>query len=599
MVARRPSFELSLAVLSLIALVFRVAYLLVQPATDPSATGATLDGAYYVHWGQALAAGTWTQAGAYYLAPLYAWLLGGFFTLFGDAIASLYLLQHVAMVATAVLLGLSARDLAGDAAGLATAALSLLYHPALFFASRPLGEPVALLLLVLALRLLMRRSPAALFGAGVAAGLSALARPNLLLVIAVWACVGAAWFLRGPATAETADNARRRRAGWILAVAGVAIVLLPVVVRNWRVSGHLVPVSANSGLTLFHGNGPGAQGIGVLPPGFSGRVTTQRQEATRLASLQVGRALDDVEADRWWGRQAVQARLADPGGTLLLLLRRTGLTLSTRELDLDYAPSIDANPWRRVAPLPFAALLALAAAGLFLAGYRRSGGWIVWGAILACAATPLLFYVSSRYRLPAAVLLAVPAGVGLSELLRSRGRRRLAALALVVSVIVVSVTVPAGGVALTARAVALANRAVSWQQVGNMALAEKDLQRALETDPESAPVQFGLGVLLVATGRGAEAGEHYREALRIRPDLAEAAQNLSSLLISDARAGEALPILQRALEFRPDHAGCWKNLIVAHYAVGDPSAARSAADRARRSGVQLEPTWLAGLEGGR
>jgi len=187
MVARRPSFELSLAVLSLIALVVRVAYVLVQPATDPSATGAVLDGAYYVHWGQGLAAGNWTQAGAYYLAPLYAWLLGGFFTVFGDAIASLYLLQHVAMVATAVLLGLSARDLAGDAAGLATAALSLLYHPALFFASRPLGEPVALLLLVLALRLLMRRSPAALFGAGVAAGLSALARPNLLLVITVWA----------------------------------------------------------------------------------------------------------------------------------------------------------------------------------------------------------------------------------------------------------------------------------------------------------------------------------------------------------------------------------------------------------------------------
>ncbi len=41
---------------------------------------------------------------------------------------------------------------------------------------------------------------------------------------------------------------------------------------------------------------------------------------------------------------------------------------------------------------------------------------------MACAATPLIFYVSSRYRLPFAVLLAVPAGVGLSELLSRRKR---------------------------------------------------------------------------------------------------------------------------------------------------------------------------------
>jgi len=597
-VARRPSFELSLAALSLIALGIRVAYVVVQPATDPGATGALLDGAYYVRWGQAMAAGTTAHAGAYYLAPLYAWLLGGFFTIFGDAIAWLYLLQHVTLVVTAVLLALCARELADDATGLAAAVLTLLYHPALFFASRPLGEPVALLLLVLALWLLMRPSPVALFGSGIAVALSALARPNLLLVIAVWGFIGVAWALRGPAIGDELDTARRRRAGFALALAGVAIVLLPVVVRNWRASGHLVPISANSGLTLFHGNGPGAMGIGVQPPGFSGRVATQRQEATRLASLQSGRPLDDVEADRWWGRQAVKARLADPAGSLLLMLRRTGLLLSTRELDLDYAPSIDGNPWRRATPLPFALLLALSAGGLYLAGPRRSGGWIVWGAIVACAATPLLFYVSSRYRLPVAVLLAIPAAVGLMELIRSRGRRRLSALAVVGCVIVVSATVPAGEVARTTQAVALANRADSWRQAGDLARAEQDLQRALEIDPESAPVQFELGLLFVATGRSAEAGRHYREALRIRPDLAEAAQNLSSLLIAEGRASESVPILLRALKIRPEHDGCWKNLIVAHYAMGDPATARSIAERARRSGVRLDPGWLAGLEGG-
>ena len=595
MTAKRFSFELSLAGLAFLALVVRVAYVVAQPATDPDAMGALLDGAYYIQWGQSLAAGSATQTGAYYLAPLYAWLLGAFFTIFGDNIAWLYLLQHVTLVSVAALLAVVTRDLAGEVAGLATAALLLLYHPALFFASRPLGEPVAMLLLVIAIWCLMRKPPVAWAAAGVAVALSALARPNFLLVIAAWSILGLVVLLRQRGSSDAKDLSRRRRAGFALALAGVFVVLGPVIVRNWRASGHLVPISANSGMTLFHGNGPGAKGIGVLPPGFSGLVSQQRQEATQLASQQVGRALDDVEADRWWGRQAVQARMADPIDSLMLQLRRTGLLISNRELDLDYAPSIDANPWRRATPLPFALLIGLAAGALIASGPRRSGGWIVWTAVIACAATPLLFYVSSRYRLPTALLLAVPAGIGVAQILSSRGRRRLILLSVIGTVTLVSVLLPTQQVARTARAIALANRGTSWKQIGDLARAEQDMQDALATDPNSAPALFSLGILLAQQGRPAEAEEHYRRALSIRPSFVEAAQNLSSLMIGDGRAQEAVALLIPAVAIRPDHSGCWKNLIVAHYLSGAADEAQRTVDRAQRSGAILEADWLAGV----
>ena len=103
------TFELALGLLLLAAIIVRVAYVLAQPSTDPSATGAILDGAYYVSWGRALAEGTGAPGGAFYLAPLYAWLLAAFFTLFGDSIAWLYLLQHLLVVSTALLLALCGR----------------------------------------------------------------------------------------------------------------------------------------------------------------------------------------------------------------------------------------------------------------------------------------------------------------------------------------------------------------------------------------------------------------------------------------------------------------------------------------------------------
>ena len=93
---------------------------------------------------------------------------------------------------------------------------------------------------------------------------------------------------------------------------------------------------------------------------------------------------------------------------------------SNRELPLgDGGPSLDANPLRWAAPVPFCVLLGLAVAGATLRGWRGTGGWLVWGMVLACAASPVVFYVASRYRLALAVALCLPAGAGAVSLVQS------------------------------------------------------------------------------------------------------------------------------------------------------------------------------------
>jgi tetratricopeptide repeat protein/dolichyl-phosphate-mannose-protein mannosyltransferase len=561
-----------------LGLVLRVAYVLLQPRFDPTFGRPILDGAYYVASARALVSGGST-GGVYYMPPLYPWALSVFLRAFGDAWTLLLIAQQLAVVAGAGLMALFARRIAGDPAALAAAALALLYHPALFFASRPLGESPTLLLLAAGLFFGSRDDERSGVPAGVAAGLASLARPNFLPLAPLWA---ARDFVRG----------RARRAG-LLILAALAVVL-PAAWHNYAASGRLVPVSANGGVVFWLGNAPGAVGVYTPVNGFTGSLQTQQQEAIAEASARTGRAMDAVSSDGFWWREGLRARAADPIGTAVLGLQRAMLTLDSAEHGLDYAPALDTNPLRFAAPLPFAVLLGLAVFGLAAVGFARTGGFLLWSSVLVAAAAPLLFYVSSRHRLPLAFLLAVPAGAGLAALGTTRRYLPYAAGA---GALVLSFAVPSGGFLRTEKASALAVVADVERKAGDLDAAAETSRRATELDASNAVAWFNRGVVEAVRGNVDEAERDYRAALDADPVQPDAAANLAGLLVRSGRASEAGPPLEKALAAWPRHTVGWTNLVVAYAASGDRARALDAARRASGFGVVLDPELVKSVEG--
>jgi tetratricopeptide (TPR) repeat protein len=558
-------------------LLLRIAYLLAQPAADPFFARPAFDGAYYLGWARAIAHGAAGPTGAFYLAPLYPHLLAMVIKLTGGSFGLLYLLQHLLSLVTAAMIGILGRHLIGRYAALYAAGLFLLYHPVLFFASRPLGETLSIFLLFAALLVGAKRSFRSLAAAGFVAGLGALSRPNMLLVPLLWAA--------------GEGGARRWKKMALVALCALAAIL-PITLRNLALSGHAVLVSGNGGLTAYHGNGPDAQGVYTPASGFSGELGSQRDEATALARQRSGLDLDDVEADGWWGRQALNTRLEDPVGSIVLMARRLALTIDNHEHGLDYAPALDRNPWRRLCIAPLALLLGLAAAGLLLKGFRGTGGWWTWSAILSCAMAPLLFYVSSRYRLPAAALLVLPAGCGLAALLQKAQPRRIAALITGVAVCAISLLMPFHALKSAVMGEGLANQAIAYMDGGDLQAAELSADRALALSPGSALVQFNAGVVEDAAGSSGRAEAAYRKALAIDPGFAAAAGNLAKTLILRADYDEAAALLEDVLRKRPAHQLCWNNLVLAYAGGGRMESARDAVRRAAANGVHLDPGML-------
>jgi tetratricopeptide (TPR) repeat protein len=560
-----------------VGFVLRLVYVLLQPRFDPTFARPILDGAYYVASARVLASGG-SMSGVYYMPPLYPWLLSLFLRVFGDAWTLLFLAQQLAVVAGAGLLALFARRVAGDVAGLATAAMVLLYHPSLFFASRPLGESLVLLLLAAAVYFGSRPEEPSGVASGVAAGLASLTRPNFLPLAPFWA---AGDLVRG----------RARRAG-ILVVAALAAVL-PAAWHNYAASGHVVPISANGGVVFWLGNAPGAAGVYTPVTGFTGSLETQQQEAIVEGGARSGRALDAVSSDAFWWREGLRAREADPIGTVALGARRAMLTLDTAEHGLDYTPSLDANPLRFGAPLPFAVLLGLAVFGVVAVGFARTGGFLLWSSVLVAAAAPLVFYVSSRHRLPLAFLLAVPAGTGVAAF---RTTRRFLPYAAGAAAMALSFAVPSGDFVRTEQASALAVVADVQRKAGELDAAAETSRRATELDASNATAWFNRGVVEAARGNATEAERAYRAALAADPVQPDAAANLAGLLVRAGRAREAAPPLEKALAAWPRHTVGWTNLVVAYAASGDRTRAKDAARRAAGLGVTLDPELVKTLE---
>lgn len=578
------------ALVFLVALSVKFAYLR-DRLQLPDVDHPTMDSLFHDQWARGLAFDTWTpdqehlRHEPYFRAPLYPYFVSVVYRCFGTSARVLFALQHVLGALTVLLIFWFCSQVFDRRTAWVAVVLHLGYWPFTYHEAERLIPALSLALdmLFLVTLAVAGRAGKTWYAAlaGVFAGLSAIARPSILIVIPF----ATAWlWKRVP---------KRRGQRLTLMVAATATMVAPVTIRNVVVGHDAVLIASQGGVNFFIGNNPQSNGVTAVVPDTRADWWGGFDDTRRIAEEDLGRKLKPSEVSRYWYGRGLRFLADEPLEAGRLYLRKVAILLGNAE------PSNERQLYFRrknstalsLLIVNFAFLLATSLVGWMSIRKTRTAGErsmldrslpLIFAAPYALGIA--LFFVTSRYRLPVAMFLIPLSAVGclsVFDLVRaSAWRWSVPQVTLSAAVFALSMWNPfqVGGLADSRGEYGLG---VDYYRTGDYRMAMDALNRSLAEDPGYAPAwtmrgrvndrlgdshaairdlqtacgldsgmsdaYLWLGVAYQKTGQHQRAEREYLRAVKLDPRRVEALNNLADVYLREGRLEEALVFLQKAL----------------------------------------------------
>ena len=434
-----PSIEqselLAIAGIWFVAFLLRFAHLWEIRNNDPFFRNPAVDPTFYHEWAVRIANGDVLGEGVFLQGPLYPYLLSLLYSVAGPDFFLSRFFNAVIGAVVCVMIWRVARELFDRRTALIAAAMYAVYGMAIFYEGSLLISnlllPLSLGVAWLSIRALEDRSVSRWLALGVLVGVAALARPNMLLFAPFTVLI---LFV---STSPLRDFRQTARLGGCLFF-GVAVAVSPATLRNYAVAGDPVLISASGGMNFYNGNNPDANGIHNVPSIFDRSMADHPLEQNRVykayAEEKLGRTLKASEVSSYWMGRGFEYVGENPGEWLQLLGLKFMLFVNAHEMWNNRSFSLSQQfSWvLRLPLLGFSVVGPLAMLGLAVTfrDWRRL--FPLSGVVGVYLATCVVFFVLSRYRIPAVpvfVMFAAAALVWLYDALLER--RATIAIALV------------------------------------------------------------------------------------------------------------------------------------------------------------------------
>jgi hypothetical protein len=489
-------FGVALAVRVVYLLSIRNAFFFEHLQTEPQ---------HYDAWATEIVRGTAHASVPFDEAPAYPYFVALIYAVVGHSVMAVCAVQALLGAAASAAIGMVAGRGAGRRAAWIAGGVAAFYAPSIYFTGQL--EPATLAVAAVCGALVITPDDAATPRRWILAALAwsgaLVVRSELVLALPV--LVAHAWLCAG-----------RRRA---LRVAIVPAALLAASLAiNTIGSGHPVLLTTGSGVNLWLGNNPDADGVN---PFIHGRLEGVVHDVEAGSS-------DAIEADQAFRGRALAFVHDAPGAAAKLLVKKLAWTFTHRELpnamDIQWQTSqswVFRPPWF---PIGFGLVLPLAVAGALLVGRDWRRRLILVAPIVVAVITCVALFTNARFRLvmvPSLIVLAALAidrGLQLAAISDPRRhRRQLAMAAAGAAVGVVVAWANLADVAHYRISQIDVNTGVLERGAGHLERAERYLRSGLHGDPEDRAAWIQLALTVEASGRADAARAVWLDALAHMP----------------------------------------------------------------------------------
>ncbi len=526
-----------------LAFAVRYAYL-TQMRSSPLFDTPIMDAEYHDLWARAIVAGEDFTQGVFFRAPLYPYFLALVYRIFGYDYLILRLVQFLIGSVGCVLVYVVGKRIFNRRTAVMGGLMTALYGVLIYFEGELL-IPVLLvfldLLLILALLWASEKPSYARWGlCGGLLGLSAIARPNVLLVgaaLIIWMIV---------ASAKRPGRIRSRNVLHVGCFAlGAALIISPVTLRNYLKGHDLVLIASQGGMNFYIGNNDQSDGASAILPGARATWWGSYQDAKDMAEKSAGRSLKPSEVSRFWYIRGLRFAAGEPLKFMTLTARKFALFWNGNELsnNRDFyffagsAPILKLLIWRFIIYFPFGLIAPLAVVGAILAHRERKKVAILEIFVLVYMLSIILFFVTARYRVPLIPIFILFSAYAVDRLILQIKQRRLSEIGkhagvFLLACILINIRIPG------------------------------------YSDANPGQAHYALGVVYAGKGEVTKAEQEYKAALSYSPGLSEAYVNLGSIYGDRGDHQLALEYYRSALENGADSAFVLYNIGIEYHNQG-------------------------------
>ena len=554
------------------ALLVRMIYLF-QMSGSPYFGAPFLDELYHLEWARDIAAGKWIRHDAFFRAPLYSSLLGIFIRIFGEDFFLIRLIQHLIGSLAVIAVYFLARRVFSRREALIAGVIAACYAPFFFFEGEMLDISLQFLLypliLIFSLRTLEATSIKNTLLLGLLLGISALARPNILLFLPVlFLFFAISWIRKRDAFTDALFR--------LFLIGGIFIVtILPATLHNLKAGGCFVPISSYGGINFHIGNNPKADGYTARTArrmfsfhGYQDSVEMfAREEVQRKGGIRNPTA---SQVNRFWFRRAMNWIHKHPGNWVRLMLKKIVLFFGNHEIknnkNIYFVTRFSSILRFFLAFLPFAVVGSLGVLGLFFILMKRPGAGptLLLLFFLTYAFGVILFFVSARYRAPAMTVLIPSAAFALTTMWDASGRGRkgilFGGMAALIALVIFSFT--------DWYDIKPKDSSRDYWSVGNCFfekdlydLAEDSYLHALILDPDYDDAMNNLGELYFKTGDYSAALDLFKKLIQKHPDYVSGYNNLGVCYETLYMYPQAERYYRSAIDLYPGHIRARVNLV--------------------------------------